>query len=757
MLKTEEEVEDRECSEEFNAINRKIKDKFIFIYLIAVGGFSCVYKIRKKKKEKFYALKNVKFSANVFNYEKKVLLNLREIECLKKLKNHPNIVSIHDCWLEVDKTLAKSKKKKKKKEEISSSEDHNKLDKDRCYKFELPKGRGVKKEKKNYTTKEIIDKDIHHLEYAEGENSLNDVCKVEGNTKNIPEQLIKKKNIAKNIFGVYYYGSHAIKKKNSQIKSCNDSVKNCPHLRANYFQDDISTKRKNLSPPIYYLPSNINIFERNTPWGEYNLEQFFPYPYSVSSQVAVQKKTNKKWGLPECIHNKKKNKSGKTCIHVNNFIDHLFRDTYGCSSVLRLDVRIVRAIKGGNEELQSEIRIEIRIKIRGKVSNEVSAKVGGKSTRKRKRNGNFYGKRQTREQSKWEANGNSYDEGKKNFLRGVKVLRKKKKIDPRGGKCSVKPNERVRSGDGMSMFRNQGENAKNAHTNTSNKIICKKNKYRNIIIFLTKRHIRVYKIVAYSIYFNGVYDLEKMKEVRNVIHSYFLKNYRLNYLNCNIFKRNYVKLCKYLEDCRYNNQYFPFLICYRMTQFTENMKRGEDMSLRKMIPHLTGMKKRDESRGEKSTKLEMTEGCKYWGKRRNKEKSVPYPPPVNYYVQVLCKNITFERAKKKGKVASNRFASKLCAEFVFLFFKKKRKEITNGFFFILKILKLLQHLMNAHKLCNYCHSRRIKMRRRIFTHIKCFLLRNVFFLVLKNIEISMGVSFPGLFCSKKEKNIFSKN
>ncbi|SCA48229.1 serine/threonine protein kinase, putative [Plasmodium ovale] len=767
MLKTKKEVEDRECSEEFNAISRKIKDKFIFIYLIAVGGFSCVYKIRKKKKEKFYALKNIKFSANVFNYEKKVLLNLREIECLKKLKNHPNIVSIHDCWLEVDKTLAKSKKKKKKKkniiitfsghkkknkkikkEEISLSEDHNKLDKDRCYKFELPKGRGVKKEKQNYTTKKIIDKNIHHLEYAEGENSLNDVCKVEGNTKNLPEQLIKKKNIAKNIFGVYYYGSYAFKKKNFLIKSCNGSVKKCPHLRANYLQDEISTKRKNLSPPIYYLHSNINNFERNTPWGEDYLGQFFPYPSSVSTQVAVQKKTNKKWGLPECIPNKKKNKSGKTCIHVNNFIDHLFRDTYGCSSVLRLDVRTVRAFKRGNGELRREIRIEIRIKIRGKVSNEVRAKVGGKSTRKRKGNGNFCGKRQTREQPRWEANGNSYDEGKKNFLRGVKVMSKKKKIDPRGGKCSVKPNERVTSGDGiMPMFRNQGESAKNSHTNTSNKIICKKNKYRNIIIFLTKRHIRVYKIVAYSIYFNGVYDLEKMKEVRNVIHSYFLKNYRLNYLNCNTFKRNYVKLCRYLEDCRYNNHYFPFLICYRMTQFTENMKRGEDMSLCRMIPHLTGMKKRDESRGEKITKLEMTESCKYWRQRRNKEKSIPYPPPVNYYVQVLCKNITFERAKKKGKVASNRFASKLCAEFVFLFFKKKRKEITNS----LKILKLLQHLMNAHKLCNYCRSRRIKMRRRIFTHIKCFLLRNVFFLVLKNIEISMGVSFPGLFAQKKKK------
>ncbi|KJP89181.1 PEK protein kinase [Plasmodium fragile] len=108
--------------EELNDINKKLKDKFIFLYLIAVGGFSCVYKIRKRANgqslgerqpeeeegDKFYALKNVKFSANPFNYEKKIKLNLREVECLNKLKDHPNIVGIRECWLEVKERLSGS-------------------------------------------------------------------------------------------------------------------------------------------------------------------------------------------------------------------------------------------------------------------------------------------------------------------------------------------------------------------------------------------------------------------------------------------------------------------------------------------------------------------------------------------------------------------------------------------------------------------------------------------------------------------------
>ncbi|KMZ95548.1 serine/threonine protein kinase [Plasmodium vivax Mauritania I] len=119
-------------SEEFSHINKKLKERFIFVYLIAVGGFSCVYKIRKKRNGhpggrqfggkqpaerhrsgmggKFYALKNVKFSANRFNWEKKIKLNLREVECLNKLKNHPNIVGIRECWLEVNERLSGSRK-----------------------------------------------------------------------------------------------------------------------------------------------------------------------------------------------------------------------------------------------------------------------------------------------------------------------------------------------------------------------------------------------------------------------------------------------------------------------------------------------------------------------------------------------------------------------------------------------------------------------------------------------------------------------
>ncbi|CAG9484024.1 unnamed protein product [Plasmodium vivax] len=119
-------------SEEFSHINKNLKERFIFVYLIAVGGFSCVYKIRKKRNGhpggrqfggkqpaerhrsgmggKFYALKNVKFSANRFNWEKKIKLNLREVECLNKLKNHPNIVGIRECWLEVNERLSGSRK-----------------------------------------------------------------------------------------------------------------------------------------------------------------------------------------------------------------------------------------------------------------------------------------------------------------------------------------------------------------------------------------------------------------------------------------------------------------------------------------------------------------------------------------------------------------------------------------------------------------------------------------------------------------------
>ncbi|SPJ08167.1 serine/threonine protein kinase, putative [Plasmodium sp. DRC-Itaito] len=128
----------------YQYINKKIKDKFIFMCLIAVGGFSCVYKIKKKEKkekkkkifsnkkkknkyyvqkenckDKFYALKKIKFHANPKNLKEQILLNLREIKYLNLLKKYTNIVYLHEYWMEIHKPFYKQKKikvnKKKKK------------------------------------------------------------------------------------------------------------------------------------------------------------------------------------------------------------------------------------------------------------------------------------------------------------------------------------------------------------------------------------------------------------------------------------------------------------------------------------------------------------------------------------------------------------------------------------------------------------------------------------------------------------------
>ncbi|KOB87298.1 hypothetical protein PFDG_05501, partial [Plasmodium falciparum Dd2] len=128
----------------YEYINKKIKNKFIFICLIAVGGFSCVYKIKKKEKkekkgkkkkekyyydqkqnckDKFYALKKIKFHANPKNLKEQILLNLREIKYLNLLKKYTNIVYPHEYWIEIYKPFYKQKKiksdkKKKNKKKI---------------------------------------------------------------------------------------------------------------------------------------------------------------------------------------------------------------------------------------------------------------------------------------------------------------------------------------------------------------------------------------------------------------------------------------------------------------------------------------------------------------------------------------------------------------------------------------------------------------------------------------------------------------
>lgn len=168
-----------------NNINGKIKNEFIFMYLIAAGGFSCVYKIKKKKSNKFYALKKIKFSANESNYEKKVLLNLREIECLRKLKNHPNIVSMNDFWLEVVQTLSKSKREKRGRRKQQQREQRR----DKRREKRQQKRREKKKEQNTNTKKRVLitlsdhkKKKLKHLSCSE--NTLN-ISNITNNERNV--------------------------------------------------------------------------------------------------------------------------------------------------------------------------------------------------------------------------------------------------------------------------------------------------------------------------------------------------------------------------------------------------------------------------------------------------------------------------------------------------------------------------------------------------------------------------------------------
>ncbi|KYO03721.1 putative serine/threonine protein kinase [Plasmodium gaboni] len=160
-------------NDKYQYVNKKIKDKFIFMCLIGVGGFSCVYKIKKKERKKkyihhdqnernkkyvhhdqnerkkkyihhdqnernkkyihhyqnerkkiyihhdqkengnnkFYALKKIKFYANPKNLKEQILLNLREIKYLNLLKKYKNIVYLHEYWIEMHKPFYKEKKK----------------------------------------------------------------------------------------------------------------------------------------------------------------------------------------------------------------------------------------------------------------------------------------------------------------------------------------------------------------------------------------------------------------------------------------------------------------------------------------------------------------------------------------------------------------------------------------------------------------------------------------------------------------------
>ncbi|KEG00690.1 PEK protein kinase [Plasmodium vinckei vinckei] len=178
MVDQKKDINNGNSTGVINNINGKIKDEFIFMYLIAAGGFSCVYKIKKKKSNKFYALKKIKFSANESNYEKKVLLNLREIECLRKLKNHPNIVSMNDFWLEVVQTLSKSKRKKRGTRKEQQREQRREQRRDKRREKRRQKRREKRKEQNTKTKKRRLitlsdhnKKKLKHLSCPE--NTLN--------------------------------------------------------------------------------------------------------------------------------------------------------------------------------------------------------------------------------------------------------------------------------------------------------------------------------------------------------------------------------------------------------------------------------------------------------------------------------------------------------------------------------------------------------------------------------------------------------
>ncbi|EUD70211.1 PEK protein kinase [Plasmodium vinckei petteri] len=177
MVDQKKDINNGNSTGVINNINGNIKDEFIFMYLIAAGGFSCVYKIKKKKSNKFYALKKIKFSANESNYEKKVLLNLREIECLRKLKNHPNIVSMNDFWLEVVQTLSKSKRKKRgtrkeqQREQRREQRRDKRREKRRQQRREKRKEQNTKTKKRRLITLSDHNKKLKHLSCSE--NTLN--------------------------------------------------------------------------------------------------------------------------------------------------------------------------------------------------------------------------------------------------------------------------------------------------------------------------------------------------------------------------------------------------------------------------------------------------------------------------------------------------------------------------------------------------------------------------------------------------------
>ncbi|CRH03068.1 serine/threonine protein kinase, putative [Plasmodium relictum] len=677
MLRREKKLKKKVYSDEFNNINKKIKDKFIFIYLIAVGGFSCVYKIKKKKKKKFYALKNVKFSANIFNYEKKILLNLREIECLNKLKNHPNIVRMHDCWLEVNEVLSKSKKKKNLI--ISLSGDLQKNNKKRSSNpsnnikslylnknknkvtagnlLQLSKA-NVFKEINYFNNNEEIDINNYQLVTFKNNCNKNEVCKNKINFANVSENLKKKKKSnngkteKENI--LFFSDIYLIRKNNSFFKMNSYDKWKMLQLYENYLE-----KEKPKPSHDIYKMSDLNDFFMKIKKTKDDFKIYYNFFSNLSNNPSyLQIKFKNKCDLNYFI----------LCKNINNFTNLLFKNNYKISWTYKKYFSSLTNIKENNNNKQY------------------------------------------------------------NFFLCRNLLCNKKKFKKTG--YAYKYNRFILKSCFSSNYLKINKDLKKSKTNQSNKIIYK-HKLKKNIIFHIKGNTHIYKTIGNFLYIVGISKLN-LNDSKNILNKYLLKNIKLRYLiwnnSNNNNENNFIHPKKYeLSDNKCSLKYY---ILYEKTK-----RKFYDLT----NAH-NSVIKREENKRKKIV-------------LKKKKKDIHFSSFNNYLLFFYKTQKNFEiKNKKVVKITPSNLYVELVVLLFNLLFNKDKKKIANEIYINLKNFKMLQHNLNINKLDDYYNNINIKKKNVI---IKSFLLRILFFLILKNIEINMEISF-NLFL-KKTKNMFLIN
>ncbi|PHJ25547.1 eif2 kinase if2k-b [Cystoisospora suis] len=108
--------------------SRRLCRDFRDIVVAGAGGCGRVLKARHVLDGQMYAIKEIKFAANSQRIHERMAVFLREVQCLRRLDAHPNIVRYFNSWVEVSSPPSHGDEQQVLRSPSTSSYGHHRLD-----------------------------------------------------------------------------------------------------------------------------------------------------------------------------------------------------------------------------------------------------------------------------------------------------------------------------------------------------------------------------------------------------------------------------------------------------------------------------------------------------------------------------------------------------------------------------------------------------------------------------------------------------